>query len=143
MSDSPGSGGNCAPIARVLDAITFGVAVIERDGTVLATNSTWERFIDASGPELASVRAGGNYLAFLRRLAGCGNPFAAAFQRGALRVTADTGSPIDVIGMLSPSFAGVQSASVIVLEPEGACAPAPADQIRAAAPAPIAIHARE
>ena len=63
-----------------------------------------------------------------------GNPFAAAFQRGALRVTPDTGSPIDVIGMLSPSLPAVQSASVIVLEPAGACAPAPADQRRAAAP---------
>ena len=72
-----------------------------------------------------------------------GNPFAAAFQRGALRVTADTGSPIDAIGMLSPSLAAVQSASVIVFEPAGACAPAPADQIRAAAPAPRSIHIRE
>lgn len=53
------------------------------------------------------------------------------------------GSPIDVIGMLSPSLAAVQSASVIVLEPAGACAPAPADQMRAAAPAPRSIHIRE
>jgi hypothetical protein len=39
----------------------------------------------------------------------------AAFQRGGLKVTADTGSPIAVFGMLVPAFATVQSASVILL----------------------------
>src|SRR5512140_1089736 len=72
-----------------------------------------------------------------------GNPFAAAFQRGALRVTADTGSPIDVVGMLSPSLAAVQSASVIVFEPVGTCAPALDDQMRAVAPTARMIEKRE
>jgi hypothetical protein len=35
-------------------------------------------------------------------------------------VTADTGSPIEETGMLSPSLAAVQSASVIVVELAGA-----------------------
>ena len=72
-----------------------------------------------------------------------GKPFAAAFQRGALRVTADTGSPIVVIGMLSPSLAALQSASVIALELDGSCAPAPTDQINAAAATARTIEKRE
>jgi hypothetical protein len=46
--------------------------------------------------------------------------FAAGFQRGALKVTADTGSPMADMGMLSPSFAAVQSVSVAVIDPAGA-----------------------
>jgi signal transduction histidine kinase len=65
-----------ANTAEILDAITFGVAVIERDGTILATNRAWERFIDVAGSELGAARCGGNYLAMLQRLAREGNPFA-------------------------------------------------------------------
>src|SRR5581483_2968426 len=68
--------------------------------------------------------------------------FPAGFQRGALSVTPDTGSPIAETGMLSPSFAAVQSSSVIVrVSPEG-CAAAPPDQIRAATPAAKTIRQR-
>src|ERR1035438_7686264 len=64
------------------------------------------------------------------------------FQRGALRVTPDTGSPIAETGMLSPSFAAVQSASAMVRVSPEVCAPVPADQIRAVAPAEKTIHQR-
>jgi two-component system sensor histidine kinase UhpB len=66
------------PARRILDAITFGVAVIERDGTIRATNRAWDRFVECSAPELDMVRPGGNYLALLRALAESGNPFAKA-----------------------------------------------------------------
>src|SRR5437763_14452071 len=62
------------------------------------------------------------------------------FQRGALSVTPDTGSPIAETGMLSPSFAAVQSASAMVRASPEACTPMPGDQIRAIAPAEKTIH---
>src|ERR1035438_6601692 len=64
------------------------------------------------------------------------------FQRGALSVTPDTGSPIAEIGMLSPSFAAVQYGSAMVRVSPEVCAPVPADQIRAVAPAEKTIHQR-
>lgn len=47
------------------------------------------------------------------------SPLAAAVHCGALNVTADTGSPIAVTGMLSPSLAEAQSASVMARAPAG------------------------
>jgi hypothetical protein len=64
------------------------------------------------------------------------------FHRGALSVTADTGSPIAGTGMLSPSFPAVQSASVMVRLSLDACALARADKIRAATPAKKTIPQR-
>jgi hypothetical protein len=61
--------------------------------------------------------------------------FPAAFQRGSLRVTAATGSPIAEFGMLLPSFEATQSASVIVFDTAGDCASNPNAQNVAAAPA--------
>jgi hypothetical protein len=66
---------------------------------------------------------------------------AAAFHRGSLNVIPDTGSPMAEDGMLPPSFAAVQSASVIVFDDEGACATTPDAQNIAAAPAPKSINA--
>jgi hypothetical protein len=68
---------------------------------------------------------------------------AAAFHRGSLNVIPDTGSPMAETGMLPPSFAAAQSASVIVLDCEGACATTPDAQNIAAAPALKTIHKRE
>jgi hypothetical protein len=64
------------------------------------------------------------------------------FQRGALSVMADTGSPMDDTGIASPSFAAVQSASVIVRVSAEVCAPMPTDQIRTAAVEEKTIHQR-
>ena len=68
---------------------------------------------------------------------------AASFHRGALSVTAETGSPMAETGMLSPSFAAVQSASVTIIEPAEDWAPAPAGQISAPAPPHSASHKYE
>jgi hypothetical protein len=57
----------------------------------------------------------------------------AAIHRGGDSVTADTGSPMALTGIADPSFAAVQSASVIVLSgpretrPGGGTAPAGGD----------------
>jgi hypothetical protein len=60
-------------------------------------------------------------------------PLGATLHRGSLSVTAETGSPMAVTGMLLPSLAAVQSASVIVCEPAGVCALTAEEQINAAA----------
>jgi hypothetical protein len=44
-----------------------------------------------------------------------GSAPAAAFQTGALSVTAETGSPIDETGIATPSLSAEQSDSVIIL----------------------------
>jgi hypothetical protein len=49
-----------------------------------------------------------------------GPPLAPSTQRGASRVTADTGSPIAETGMLLPSLAAVHSAEVMVREGDSA-----------------------
>jgi len=47
-------------------------------------------------------------------LQSAGTAAVAAFHRGALNVTADTGSPIADVGIVAPSVPAVQSASVMV-----------------------------
>src|SRR5436190_23694659 len=56
-------------------------------------------------------------------------------------MTADTGSPMAVTGMLFPILVAVQTASVMLSEPAGACALTPEEQINA--PAPRNIQTRE
>jgi len=48
---------------------------------------------------------------------------AAAYHRGSLNVTPDTGSPMADTGTLPPSFAAEQSVSVIVFDPAAAAQP--------------------
>lgn len=70
--------GDVAAARAVLDSITFGVAVIDRHGNIIVANREWERFVGVNSPSLDAARAGGNYLALLRRMAAAGNPFAKA-----------------------------------------------------------------
>ncbi|HYC37113.1 MAG TPA: ATP-binding protein [Usitatibacter sp.] len=70
--------GEAATARAALDSITFGVAVLDRDGTIVTANRSWERFIDLNSPTLDAARTGGNYLALLRGMAASGNSFAKA-----------------------------------------------------------------
>ena len=70
------------------------------------------------------------------------SPFAPAFHTGALRVTADTGSPMDDTGMLLPSLSTVQSISVMTLFSLGAGNFDPAAEMAGAAPAFPCPHSR-
>ena len=65
---------------------------------------------------------------------------AAAFHRGSLNVTPDTGSPMADTGTLLPSFAAVHSASEVVFDVAGVCATTPDTQRIAAAPALKTIY---
>src|SRR5436190_19344627 len=65
---------------------------------------------------------------------------AAALHRGSLNLIPDTGSPMAEAGMLPPSLAAAQSASVIVFDDPGACAPTPDTQRIAPAPALKTVH---
>ena len=57
-----------------------------------------------------------------------GAPSASACHCGALRVTAETGSPMALTGIADPSFAAVQSASVISFTATETCAAAVSGQ---------------
>src|ERR1035438_9206679 len=79
-------------------------------------------------------RIGGAFLSTGARLPStlqyAGVPFDSACHPGAFKVTAETGSPMALAGISEPSFAPVQSASVITLAVGAESGPAPAPACR-------------
>jgi signal transduction histidine kinase len=67
------------------DALSARVAVIDYDGTIVATNRAWDRFADDSGLAYPDAGRGSNYLAVCDRATG---PFAEGADRAASGIRA-------------------------------------------------------
>ena len=66
----------------VLDALTSHIAVLDRQGVIVAVNQAWTRFASANGGKAEDYGVGVNYLAAVRAGSGCGDSHAAAALDG-------------------------------------------------------------
>ena len=67
----------------ILDSLVSNVAVVNSDGTILATNKAWNRFArDNGNPPPDAVSAGANYLEVCRQAAANGDPEAKFAMEG-------------------------------------------------------------
>jgi signal transduction histidine kinase len=65
----------------MLDGVPMHLALVDRDGTILATNTAWDRFCDANGGDLVACGPETSYLAPLQAAEEAGEPEAAAARR--------------------------------------------------------------
>src|SRR6185295_7724295 len=57
----------------VLDSLSTHMAVLDKDGTIIAVNAAWRRFAETNGDsKLALAGVGANYLAVCRQVSGEG-----------------------------------------------------------------------
>ena len=64
-----------------LDALSAHVAVVDRDGCIVATNAAWRKFAGENGTDSQSVSEGSNYLATCETAAKCGDADAAVVDK--------------------------------------------------------------
>lgn len=71
---------------RVLDSLTAGIAVVNKDGTICAVNDAWRRFSDENGGAPEATGIGVNYLDVCRLAKGDDSVFAERACLGIERV---------------------------------------------------------
>lgn len=71
---------------HVLDSLTFGIAVIDKDGTICAVNDAWRQFSQHNGGAPEATGIGVNYLDVCRSAHGDDSVFAERVRLGIERV---------------------------------------------------------
>lgn len=79
----PGRDQGAIPHAtEVLDSLRAQVALVDRDGTIVAVNEAWRRYDEQRSEDRGPLAAGADYLGRVRAVADEGNEYARAAARG-------------------------------------------------------------
>ena len=75
-------------VRTLMDALPSNVALLDANGTIVATNSAWDNYASSLGADSARAGVGTNYLAVCDQAASDLDPTGASFGTGLRRVLA-------------------------------------------------------